>query len=85
MIYSDDEITGWAAILERRFVAAAQTEEDYVRAARKARSEAVAWILDGSTAKGSFRWVCDLLGLEPEAVRRELGRDRADAARKAGL
>lgn len=86
MLYDEGEVAGWAAVLERRFIAAAQSEEAYVAAARKARREAIAWIADGSTAKGSFMWVCDLLGLEPDAVRRALRTEAVDqAAREAGL
>ena len=86
MLYTDDELAGWAAVLERRFIAAAQTEDAYVAAARKARTEAVLWVGGDSTARGSFLWVCDLLGLEPDAVRRALRTEAVDqAAREAGL
>ena len=74
---SPEELEQWAGVLERRFVAAAQTEEAYVEAARTAHHGAVKWVCDDSRVIGSFLWVCDLLELEPDAVRREVAKGRA--------
>lgn len=72
MLYSPEELEGWAGVLERRFIAAAQSEDAYAMAARAAHKQAVAWIRSDSRGKGSFRFVCDLLDIEPDAVRRQL-------------
>lgn len=66
------ELDTWRGVLERRFIAAAQSEDSYAAAARKAHREATRWIHGDVKGKGSFLWTCDLLGLEPDAVRRAL-------------
>lgn len=41
------------------------------------QSDAAAWFASGRTNTGSFLWVCELLGLSPEAVRAALrGQER---------
>lgn len=72
LLLTPDELEGWAGVLERRFVAASQSEDTYAEGARAAHRGAVAWIKDDSMVKGSFRWVCDALDLEPDAVRRAM-------------
>lgn len=82
LIPDPEELEQWRGFLERRFIAAAQTREDYMTAAGKAHEGAVAWITNDTKEKGSFRWVCDLFGLEPDAVRRamkERGKEGLDA------
>lgn len=71
MIYTPEEMEEWAGVLERRFVAAVKTEAEWLAGAKAARDQAITWLVSDDTAPGSFRWVCDLLGLEPDAVRRE--------------
>ena len=71
---TDDELETWMGVLERRFIAAAQTEAAYADAARIAHRQAVEWIFHDSEIPGGFCWTCALLGLEPDAVRRELGK-----------
>lgn len=67
-----EELDAWRGFLTRRFVAAAQTEADYVAAAKKAWVQSVKWVASEAKDKGSFRWVCDFLDLEPDAVRRAM-------------
>lgn len=74
-----EELEGWSGVLERRFTAAAQTEDAYAEAARVAHRSACDWINMESKAFGSFRWVCDLLELEPDAVRRQVAKKRSEA------
>lgn len=45
------------------------TEEELQDYARVAGEDAEAWIDSNSEEVGSFVWVCDLLDLEPSAVR----------------
>lgn len=44
---------------------------------RAVHADAVAWIASDRTGLHTFRWVCDHLGLEPEAVREGLRRRQA--------
>lgn len=70
LIPDAEELDAWRGFLTRRFVAASQSEKDYVAAAKKAWAQSVKWIESNAKDKGSFRWVCDFLDLEPDAVRR---------------
>lgn len=79
LIPTGDELEQWAGVMERRVQAAVQTEDAYAEAARKAHQSACEWINGEAKAIGSFRWACDLLGLEPDAVRRSIAK-RRDAA-----
>lgn len=72
VIPTQAETEYWAGVLERRFIAAAQSEDAYAAAARTAHQQAVEWANHDSDIKGGFLWVCDLLGLEPDAVRRAM-------------
>lgn len=47
---------------------------DYVGSGEVLRSEAGEWLFDDAEHAFSFPWVCGHLGLEPEAVRVNLGR-----------
>jgi hypothetical protein len=71
VIYTHEEMEEWAGVIERRFVAAVKTEAEWLAGAKAARAQAIMWLMSDDTAPGSFRWVCDLLGMEPDAVRRE--------------
>ena len=72
LLVDEEQKDLWRGVLERRFVAAAQTEEEYVLASRRAHQLAKNWIESEITMRGSFLWVCDVLDLESDAVRRSL-------------
>ena len=74
LVPTPEELEQWAGVMERRVVAAKQTEDEYAEAARRAHRGAVEWIDNPSWALGSFKWVCDLLDLEPDAVRKQVKR-----------
>jgi len=78
LLLSDDELEGWANVLERRFIAAAQSEEEYAAGARTAHRNALKWMTNNSKIKGGFLWVCDALNLEPDAVRRAMREKAVD-------
>lgn len=84
MIPTEEELAFWSGVLERRFIAAGQTEAAYMEAARQARIEAISWIEgdEQANARGSFKWVCDLLGLEWVAVRKACREELAKALLK---
>lgn len=71
---TSDEIEAVRAEMLGKMAAAGRTEKQYVDAARYAHRKALAWVADDSTAEGSFRWACDVLDLDPGAVRRALKR-----------
>lgn len=72
LIMSPEEIEAVRAEMTGKVAAAGRTEKQYVDAARYAHRKAIAWVADDSTAAGSFRWACDVLDLDPSAVRRAL-------------
>ena len=72
LLVDEEQKDLWRGVLERRFIAAAQTEEEYVLASRRAHKLAQEWIESQITMRGSFLWVCDVLDLEADAVRRAL-------------
>lgn len=68
---SADNYAGfWGAVIEQAVMdllrpeIAKPTEED--------RTNALAWIRDGSTQPAGFRWACDVAGIDPELVTRTL-------------
>lgn len=67
-----DEIEAVRAEMLGKMAAAGRTEAAYVQAARRAHRKAVSWVADDSDGEGSFRWACDVLDLDPGAVRRAL-------------
>ena len=69
-----EEVEAVRADMLGKVAAAGRTERAYVEAARRAHRKALAWVADDSEAQGSFRWACDVLDLEPGAVRRALKR-----------
>lgn len=71
-VFDEDEKDNWREFLERRFIAASHTEDEYLRAARRAHKQAIEWIRSKSRIKGSFLWVCETIGMEPSAIHRAL-------------
>ncbi len=81
LLPTPEELEQWARFLENKFIAASQSEEAYLDGARVAYRGAVKWFHDDSQVVGGFRWVCDLLNLEPVAVRRAAREKDADRLR----
>lgn len=74
----------WAAVLW-------QALGDAVRLARAKRptprhwhQDALDWFANESVEIGSFRWICDLMGLDPNRVRERVERMMVEARRRKG-
>ena len=50
-----------------------QEIQDYIFCAQE---DAEQWLMSESIAPGSFIWVCNMLGLEPSAVRKQAREER---------
>lgn len=68
----------WTAVLKqaRQYYVRGPSERELEDYRRVAEEDARAWIDSDSEETGSFVWVCDLLGLEPDDVRRRMRRER---------
>ena len=63
VIITDSDRDLWLAVINQALDDLTATERPLKRSAR-------AWFLSSNRNAGSFIWVCDLVGLEPTAVRR---------------
>lgn len=66
----------WAAVLERGLTDWRESRTIESAAARLRVAELATWLGTARHAPGTFLWICDVLGLEPDAVRRAFARDR---------
>lgn len=70
----------WKRILQqaKQYYVSGPTEEELQDYARVAGEDAESWIESNSEEVGSFVWACDLLDLEPSAVRAAWRRKRKE-------
>jgi len=59
-----------AAIMTSRVETAKRTVEEVIDEAIQDHEECLRWFASDATTKGSLRWFCEILDLEPDAVRR---------------
>lgn len=71
---ADREVLG--AVFAARISLAKRTREQAAEDARKEHDRAHSWIVSPNAREKSFLWFCAELGLNPEAVRRAVGKPR---------
>ena len=59
-----------AAIMKSRVETAKKTVEEVIDEAIEEHEACLRWFDSDATTKGSLRWFCEILDLEPDAVRR---------------
>ena len=64
MVITDSDRDLWVAVINLAL-------DDLTSTKTPLKTRARAWFLSSNRDPGSFIWVCDYLGLEPTAVRRQ--------------
>lgn len=74
----------WASVMWQALVDAVRLSVAVRPIARFWHQDALEWFADDADGVGSFCWICDLMGLDPERVRQGVERMIEEAKRNGG-